>query len=231
VKFQIGIENNVEGRALAWALEHPGCFVYEADAQVALAEMPGAIEGYAAWIASYNNGETWVEAGEIELQVTETWEVYQVSQMFDLPDEDYEVNAWFLYDWKPLSHLDVERGLKLLAWSRADLLEAVSGLDAQALAAERPGERWSIAGILRHVGGAEWWYLDRLGLAFPRDQVPGEAFERLSVVRQHLVEVLPGLVGSTQVLGVSWELWSPRKLLRRALWHERDHTMHIRKLR
>lgn len=24
--------------------------------------------------------------------------------------------------------------------------------------------------------------------------------------------------------------WSPRKLLRRALWHERDHTEHIRKV-
>jgi hypothetical protein len=26
------------------------------------------------------------------------------------------------------------------------------------------------------------------------------------------------------------ELWSPRKLLRRAIWHERDHTEHILKI-
>ena len=26
------------------------------------------------------------------------------------------------------------------------------------------------------------------------------------------------------------ELWSSRKVLRRALWHERDHTQHIRQL-
>jgi hypothetical protein len=29
---------------------------------------------------------------------------------------------------------------------------------------------------------------------------------------------------------VDFEFWSPRKLLRRAVWHERDHTTHIRRL-
>jgi hypothetical protein len=33
-----------------------------------------------------------------------------------------------------------------------------------------------------------------------------------------------------QVTGVDGELWSPRKVLRRALWHERDHTDHLRKV-
>jgi hypothetical protein len=31
-------------------------------------------------------------------------------------------------------------------------------------------------------------------------------------------------------MGTDGEFWSPRKLLRRAVWHERDHTGHIRKL-
>ena len=55
-------------------------------------------------------------------------------------------------------------------------------------------------------------------------------FQRLEQVRSHLVEILPGLVGSTQVVGISGEFWSPRKLLRRAVWHEYDHLAHIRKL-
>jgi hypothetical protein len=42
--------------------------------------------------------------------------------------------------------------------------------------------------------------------------------------------VLPGLEGKHQVVGVDGEFWSPRKILRRALWHERDHTEHIKKL-
>jgi hypothetical protein len=49
-------------------------------------------------------------------------------------------------------------------------------------------------------------------------------------VRAHLVKTLPDLVGSRRVLGVDGEFWSPRKMLRRALWHERDHREHIRKI-
>ena len=49
-------------------------------------------------------------------------------------------------------------------------------------------------------------------------------------MRAHLVEVLPTLVGSRQVIGVEGEFWSPRKLLRRAVWHELDHVEHISKL-
>src|SRR3990172_9217605 len=133
-------------------------------------------------------------------------------------------------DRRPLTELDIERGLKLLAWSRADLLKSVRGLSQETLDAGQPGERWSIANILKHVGGAEWWYLDRLALAFPREEVPSDPFERLEKVRTHLLKTLPGLAGSRQVVGIDGEFWSSRKLLRRAIWHERDHTFHVQKL-
>ena len=93
-----------------------------------------------------------------------------------------------------------------------------------------PGERWTIRGILDHIGKAEFWYLDRLDLARSQDELPSEPGERLNMVRQQLLTTLPKLAGSSQVVGVDGEFWSPRKLLRRAVWHERDHTAHIRKL-
>ena len=40
MRYVIGLENNVEGRSQAWALEHPGCFVYGAGGEAALAAMP-----------------------------------------------------------------------------------------------------------------------------------------------------------------------------------------------
>jgi hypothetical protein len=49
-------------------------------------------------------------------------------------------------------------------------------------------------------------------------------------VRVHLVSLLPTLVGVAQVIELDGELWSPRKLLRRTLWHEREHTVHIQRL-
>jgi hypothetical protein len=57
-----------------------------------------------------------------------------------------------------------------------------------------------------------------------------ELKDSLDKVRSYMVDILPGMAGSKLVIGIDREFWSPRKLLRRAVWHERDHTFHIRKL-
>jgi hypothetical protein len=225
--LRVGLENNVEGRSLAWALAYPGCFAYGANADEALANLPAGVQDYVNLI-----GQEMLPAtlADLAIKVEETWEVYAIDEQYERAAGGYEVNAWFLYDWKPLSSAEVDFGLKILARTREVLLDSVSGSSQAQLSEKQAGERWNILGILRHVGGAEWWYLDRLGLAFKRAELPGDPFERLASVRARLVEVLPDLAGSTQVVGVEGEFWSPRKVLRRAAWHERDHTEHIRKL-
>lgn len=228
--FRVGIENNNEGRSIAWALEHPGCFAYGKDANAASANLEVAIQAYATWILKHEP-RTWLNFEEVEIHVEETREVYLINDDFDQVEKDgYSVDSFFRYDWKPLTAIEIQRTLKMLAWSRADLLKTVKGLSDEKLNQTYLGERWSINGILKHVGGAECWYLDRLGLALPREQIPDEPFARLKVSRARLNEILPTLEGSKQVVGVDGEFWSPRKLLRRALWHERDHTVHIQKL-
>ena len=229
--YRIGIENNIKGRSLAWALEHPGCFAYGETEDQALSAMPDAFGDYAAWIESRSGAESWLQVGEIELLLEGSWEVYRIDNDLNLSKEGHEVNAWFIYDWKPLDERQVSQAVELLTWSRADLLAAVGGLSPGALEIPHPGERWNIAGILKHVGMAEWWYMDRLGLALRRQEVPIDPFERLEIVRARLLEVLPSLVGNRHVVGVDGEFWSARKILRRAVWHERDHTYHILKLR
>ncbi len=230
--FCIGLENNNEGiRSIAWALEHPGCFAYGTDGDSALAALSVALRDYEAWIAKHES-QPWLSIDTIELHIEDAWTDYNINEAFDRDEKSdyYMVDAWFQHDWKPLTATDIERGLKLLAWSREDLLKTVEGLEAKKLDQTYPNERWSIAGILKHIGGAECWYLDRLDLALPREQIPGEPFARLKGSRARLNEVLPTLEGSKQVVGVDGEFWSPRKVLRRALWHERDHIEHIRKL-
>jgi hypothetical protein len=49
-------------------------------------------------------------------------------------------------------------------------------------------------------------------------------------VRQHTRAQLPGLVGDTRIAVRADEEWSARKVLRRTLWHEQDHTGHIARL-
>lgn len=227
--LKIGIENGAEGRTIAWMLEHPGGFSYGKDAREALSYIGDTIQEYNEWLARHGRG-IWALSESQSFQVVETWEVYNIDSNYELVSDGYEVNAWFRHDWKPLGSMDIERAVKLLEMSRADLLSEVKGLDREIMEAAFPGERWSIIGILEHIGGAEWWYLDRLGLAFDQEEIPSEPFERLKSVRGRLLKALPGLEVSDKVIGIDGEFWSPRKMLRRSLWHERDHTAHIQKL-
>lgn len=231
--FQAGIENNNEGRSIAWALEHPGCFAYGTNTNGAALNLETALNAYAAWIYRHEP-KTWLSFAddEIQVEINGVWDVYYINDEMDKAGEadGFSVESFFPYDWKPLTGLEIEHGLKLLDWARQDLLKVVEGLSEAKMNATYTAERWSIKGILGHVAGAEWWYLERLDLAFPREQLPEDPFDRLKKVRRQLNTVLPKLEGVKRVVGVDGELWSPRKILRRAVWHERDHVEHIRKL-
>jgi hypothetical protein len=231
MRISVGLELNMEGRALAWALDFPGCFAYGKEGPEAVIALAKSLVAYEDWVTR-RGGHNWVDLGDFDIRLVETWTVYSINQQYELDEEGYTVNSWFRHDWKPLSPVEVERGLSLLDWTRQDLLRASEGLSAEHLDRERAGERWNIRGVLKHVANAEWWYLDRLGLANgPHESLPVGETERLRFVRQRLKEVLPDLVGKEQVLGKDGEFWSPRKLLRRVLWHELDHVQHILKLR
>ena len=230
--FRIGIENNNDDRSIAWALDHPGCFAYGQDSWEAQRNFPQSAHKYIAWIARHE--DPWLD-DEVEVLIAETFEPYFVNSSFERVErgkDTYMVESFFLNDWKPLVPHEIERALKLLAWSRADLLELVKGLSAKELSETYPNERWPIYGILEHIAGAEGWYQHRIGYQMPEQEeaLPSDPFERLAVVRHHFTSLLPGLAGVNKVVGIQGEIWSPRKMLRRAIWHERDHTEHIRKL-
>lgn len=230
--YRIGIENNNDDRSIAWALEHPGCFAYGENSEEAQKNFPQAVRDYVAWIARH--GESWLD-DEMDVVVEEIFDAYFIRPSFERAErgeDTYMVESFFVRDWKPLKPHEIERALQLLAWSRVDLLNLVEDLSAEKLAKTYPNERWAINGILKHIGGAEWWYQERIGFPFPEneDDVPSDPFERLQVVRDHFISLLPKLEGVNKVVGLDGEIWSPRKVLRRALWHERDHTEHIRKL-
>jgi uncharacterized damage-inducible protein DinB/predicted RNase H-like HicB family nuclease len=215
----------MEGRWIAHAPALPGCFASADARDTAQALAPQAIHDYLSWRLAHGDRSVSHEA-LIEIHVDE------VGREWALPDNpDYVVNAFFTADVAPLTAQDIRQAQQLLAWTRADLLAAADGLSPEALDQEVEGE-WSIRGILNHTARAEWWYLDRLDLAgFTREDLPPDRFARLERVRARLREVLPQLEGVTRIEVKDGETWSPRKLLRRALWHERDHTQHILQFR
>jgi hypothetical protein len=231
MQIRIGLENENEGRSVAWALDHPGCFAYGRDGAEALLSVPRAVLAYADWVASHAP-ENWLkDLADFDVKLVEAFEVSFVDDYYEPAAQGNQVNAFFLNDWKPLTHLEVDRALQLINWSHADLLELAQSLSAEELDEKRPEERWSRRGILAHVATAKWWLLDRIDLAgIPRADLPKDVFERFALTQDRLQAVLPGLVGLDRVLGKSGEFWSPRKVIRRLAWHERDHYFHLLKL-
>ena len=222
MNLRVGIENNNDNRSIAWALEHPGCFAYGVNAEDAQRNIVQAASDYAAWVRRH--GTSWLPQEPVQPTVEETFDAYIL--------HDVQIESFFRYDAEPLTGMDLERALKLLAWSRQDLLETVKDLSVEKLNRTYEGERWSINGILKHIGGSEWWYQERIGAPFParEEELPEDALGGLELVRAHFVGLLPTLEGVHHTVDQDGEMWSPRKVLRRALWHERDHTEHIRKL-
>ena len=77
---------------------------------------------------------------------------------------DYLANAFFKDDAWPLSCWDVALTLRLLRWTREDLLEDLERCRADELRPAFAGKSWrSLAAILGHVADAENWTLSHLG--------------------------------------------------------------------
>lgn len=211
----------MDRRWIAHVPDLPGCFTSHKERETAIASVPAAVEDFVAWCGDHGLSVSGLSGPMIVDEVIRAWDF----------DDDVEVNAFFASDRPPLLEDEIPEIEWLLRATRQDLLTAAHGLDTEDLGREISGERWPIAGILGHVANAEWWYLDRLGLAFPRAEVPADPFERLERVRSHFLSTLPALIRRTAVVVMGGETWSARKVLRRTLWHERDHTGHIQNLR
>ena len=88
-----------------------------------------------------------------------------------------------------------------------------------------------VQGIFDHIARAENWYWDHFNLGLAWSSLPDNPFERLTAVRKNTRARLTEVIGNAQILDSDGgERWSVRKIVRRTLWHERDHTQHIAQL-
>jgi uncharacterized damage-inducible protein DinB len=215
-------ENGFIDKSIAWVIDHPGCFAYGEDDKEAILRVPQALVAYQEWIGKHTD-ESWLsDLGDFDVRLTEALEK---------PANGSPSRDWFQFDAQPLTQVEVEQGIKLLGWSRADLLDIVLSFSDKELDQTFEGERWSMRGIVGHIADAETWYLEQLGLTVGiKEHLAEDVFARLEQVRQRTSEVLPLLAGNAEIHKKGQSTWSGRKFLRRAAWHEMDHIGHILKL-
>lgn len=219
MRLRIATEDIEPNHWVAWVLDLPGCTSAAPTEEAALALCPRQIAAYFDWIAAYDPGLS-LRSIDFSTQVVERF------RSFYSPDEpDYYVNAFFEDDARPLEYWDVAVHGKLLDWSHRELLRLVEPAHASASLADE--EREQIGQILSHLAGAETWYFSHLGYDLPSPKLPDDPCDRLAAVRANSIARLTALVGDDRVIVHRGESWSARKILRRALWHERDHLEQI----
>lgn len=219
--YHLGVEDIGPNHWVAWVFELPGCFASAQTQKEAIAAVPANIAAYFAWLAKY--GHTMPGASDaIETEVADVFHSF-------ISEGDYIVNAFFDDDRRPLTQKDVEQALRLLDYTRQDLQAVLQHSALEDLAQPISGEvQGSIHGILRHVSLAERWYFRNIGL--DSSPIAEDPLVALKQVREKTRLWLPTLVGDSRITEFSREQWSARKVLRRTLWHERDHTQQIRNL-
>jgi predicted RNase H-like HicB family nuclease len=223
--YRLGVEDIEPNHYVAYTLDLPGCFSSARTEADAVARAPDCIGAYYDWLMLHDPSLPTVR-GPFAVTVVE---VFHSFTSYD--DPNYLVNACFANDRRPLTYWDVVNGLRLLEWSRHDLLQVIQSIPHDQLHRIIPGERRvSFAGILRHIAVTENWYLSRLGVALEHDRYIDDPHAMLDTVRIHARKQLVSLVGDDRVRRHQGESWTARKVLRRMLWHERDHTQHIAKL-
>ena len=225
MRVQLAVEDIEPNHWIAWVLALPACFSSATTSADAVAYAPQKIAEYFSWLLAHNSLLPAVHE-PIEVEVNETFHSFASRE-----DPTYIVNALFDDDRRPLGYWDVEIALQLLNWTRQDLLDVIQSTAQAQLTEDNSGQvRASIPGILNHVAIAENWYFNQFSFGLDQAQFPNNPLKRIEIVHANTRARLVELIGDERIVRNCDELWSARKIVRRTLWHIRDHTQQIAQL-
>ena len=132
----------------------------------------------------------------------------------------------FLTDYDALRPNEMDTLFRWMAISRQELMDLIKKLPEDALKWKPEGETPSIGDIICHMAEADLWYTERL------KQWPEAPLFRLAATRGVALERLRALSEAERAKVTVYESqeWTPRKVMRRMLEHEREHIAQLRKL-
>jgi predicted RNase H-like HicB family nuclease/uncharacterized damage-inducible protein DinB len=145
----------------------------------------------------------------------------------DIHLEFEEVNTTtFLTDYDAIHPNEMETLFRWMAVSRQELMDLVKNLPEDAFQWKPDDDTPTIRDILCHMAEADLWYTDRL------KQWPEAPLFRLAATRGVALERLRALGDKDRARATihEGEEWTPRKVVRRMLEHEREHITQLRKL-
>lgn len=223
VTYSTYLELHPQHGALALVLDLPGCYAGGATEAAALNGLRVAVPDYFHWL-SMQDTETPTMSGEVELRVAERVTTSTVGL--------HEVRAFFGPDAAPLADEDLDWGLALMSYAHMDLLTTVQSLHDDALTWEPGDGQRTIAQSLDHLAQQEMWLATRLDEA---PQVPlvtdlaGTPLERYDKIHEQAMVRLSSAAPEWRsvIREHNGERWSMRKIIRRSILHERQHTERI----
>lgn len=226
ITYDAYLEVDQSGRWQASILDLTGCFAYGASEAEALAALVAAIPGYYAWLKAHDDYTPDVH-GPWQVTPRETFRTIMVG--------GNEVRAFFAPDAQPVDDEELDWGLALLQWAVEDLAALLRGQPESALDRPPPAGGWSMRKVLEHLTNEQFWYVTRLDNSPGAPPIAANAGASLAQLQQIAAACVSRLRGASDaqrvaVTELQGERWSLRKIIRRSVWHVRDHTAQIRQL-
>lgn len=227
--YQVFLEVGADGRAMAHVPALPGCVAVAPTRDEVLTATLAAIERYVGWLVDHGEA-VMMQAADIELAAESCG-----SGPFDPGDKA----ALLPPDREPVRHEEMTTWFRWMRYSRDDLLGMIRNVPDEVLS-ESYTEGWSIDTILRHIGGAEVWYVTRIDEdwrfdGYEEHRTSDTAVGWLERTRMAAVARLSRLSATERSCVFcpsaythhSDEEWTARKVFRRFLEHEGEHRAQI----
>jgi predicted RNase H-like HicB family nuclease len=214
----------------AFAPDYPGCWVYGKTKTDALQQVKNNVNEWFDWMKRH--GDNFLDSHDnVEIEVAEMLRVD-----YD-PSEAGTPEPLFWSEVAPITKDDIVRTLRLMAYSRDDLLAVIKSLNDKQLDWQPPVKLLPIRDCLTHIARAELWYLTRLNEPWP-EEIPESLTGLLEYSRGIVAEYLKnfpkrkmkGIFQPRKYPSPVCNLWTARKVLRRIIDHERLHTRDIKKV-
>jgi len=222
-RYQVCLEVGEDGMCMAHVPELLGCVAVGSTREETLWRLRGAISEHLAWLAEHREMPApCAESERVEIEVVE-----EVSTPGSYPRKPGEPAAFFATDKELLSHHDLQTAVRLMEHARSDMLEFLRDVP-DSLLHWRPGpDEPSIAELLLRIAHAEASYLACL-----EEESERYPFPQLAAIRSWAYHRLSRLTEAelSRLTTHCDEKWSARKVLRRLLEDDRQHTAYIRSL-